>query len=451
MKKIMKALSVIFLMIAFHSCKKYLDAKPDKSLQIPSSVADLQALMDYSNYMNGYNGVSFGESSADNFYLTDADYNQFSQENRNTYIWNNKNYSNFPNDWAYLYNEINVANVVLDNISSIPVNPQNEMAWDNAKGSALFYRAYSFLQGAFIFCKAYDESTADQDYGMVLRLTSDFNAPSIRSNLKETYNRILEDLKECVLLLPDLPVHVFRPSKAAAYALLARTYLSMRRYDSCLKYSDLSLQIKKDLMDYNSFSASDYYPFTRFNEEVLFDNIISQPNYYCSDPYYARIDSFLYENYDTNDLRKSLFFRESGSGYSFKGSYAVYSTFIGIATDEVYLMRAECSARLGDKGGALNDLNTLMEKRWMTGMFVPFTAATSDEVLQIILKERRKELIFRNLRWMDIKRLNKEGAGISLKRVIDGNTFVLPPNDARFALPLPADIVRMTGMAQNPY
>lgn len=71
--------------------------------------------------------------------------------------------------------------------------------------------------------------------------------------------------------------------------------------------------------------------------------------------------------------------------------------------------------------------------------------------MNIIVQERRKELVFRNLRWMDIKRLNKEGANITLKRIIDGQTFTLPPNNNRFALPLPADIVKMTGMPQNPF
>lgn len=450
MKKITLFFSFIICLLSLSSCKKYLDAKPDKSLQLPSSVAGLQAIMDYGNYMNGYNGVSFGEASADNYYLSNESYNQLSEENRNAYIWNNKNYSNFPNDWAFVYNIVNVANVVLNNISTIATTVQNQQAWNNAKGEALFFRSYSFLQGAFIFCKAYDETTANEDYGMALRLTADFNVPSTRSNLKDTYSRIIDDLKESAILLPDLPVHDFRPSKASAFALLARTYLSMRRYDSCLKYADLSLKIKRDLIDYNTLSVGDYYPFTRFNEEVLFDNTISQATYYDTDPYYARIDSELYNSYNENDLRKAAFFRQESSGYSFKGSYAVYSLFIGIATDEVYLMSAECNARLTNKDAALNDLNTLMEKRWRTGTFIPFTAATNQEALNIILQERRKELIFRNLRWMDIKRFNKDGANITLTRIIGGQTYTLPPNDNRFALALPADIVKMTGMPQNP-
>jgi starch-binding outer membrane protein, SusD/RagB family len=450
MKRLILFAASVVCITAVCSCKKYLDAKPDQSLQVPSSVADLQALLDDGNYMNSQNGISFDESSTDDFFITNDVYNQLDKPNRDTYIWNNKNYSNTNNDWFNLYNIINVANVVLDNISRIPGNEGNLAAWGNAKGSALFFRANALLHGAFIFCKAYNESTASQDYGMALRLTSDFNQHSSRSPLLETYNKILEDLEVAAQLLPDLSVHVVRPSKASAYALLARTFLSMRRYDSCLKYANLALQIKSDLVDFNTLSPTTSYPFRRYSIEDMFDDVSVQMNYYASSKYYGRIDTTLYKSYDSNDLRKVIYFKREANGYSFKGSYARSIPFIGIATDEVYLMRAECYARLGDKDAALNDLNTLLVTRWTAGTFVPFTAATAPDALVFILQERRKELLFRSLRWMDIKRLNKEGAGIVLTRVIDGVTYTLAPNDNRYALALPADIIRMTGMAQNP-
>lgn len=448
--KIIFPLSILIVFL-FISCKKYLDRKPDKALVVPSSVNDLQALLDHADLMNGQYAVSFDECSADDYYLPIDVYNERDQENRNTYIWQNTSYNNYPNDWSYIYNIVNVANVVLDNISTINANPQNQAAWNNVKGSALFYRAYSFLQGAFIFCKAYDESSASGDLGMALRLTSDFNLPSTRSALKDTYKRITDDLKEAAALLPGLPQHVLRPSKSATFALLARTYLSMSSYDSCLKYATLALQLKSDLIDYNTLNADAAFPFSRFNKEVYFDNRIVQPNYVNSSRYYGRVDTILYNSYTEYDIRKAAFFQVEFPGYSFKGSYQRTYPFVGLATDEVYLMQAECFARLGNKDAALAGLNTLMKTRWKDGFFTPFIASTPGEALSIILTERRKQLIFRNLRWMDIKRLNKEGANITLTRIINGHTYTLPPNDNRFALALPAVIINMTGMPQNLY
>jgi hypothetical protein len=55
----------------------------------------------------------------------------------------------------------------------------------------------------------------------------------------------------------------------------------------------------------------------------------------------------------------------------------------------------------------------------------------------------------RGLRWMDIKRLNKDGAKITLTRNVEGNTYTLPPNDLRYALPIPEEVISLTGMPQN--
>lgn len=56
----------------------------------------------------------------------------------------------------------------------------------------------------------------------------------------------------------------------------------------------------------------------------------------------------------------------------------------------------------------------------------------------------------RGLRWMDLKRLNKDSANIILTRQVNGQTYTLQPNDLRYALPLPEDIIQITGMQQNP-
>lgn len=54
------------------ACDKYLDVRPDKAVQIPSTLADAQALLANTQVMNtGTPGI--GEVAADNIYvLTDA-------------------------------------------------------------------------------------------------------------------------------------------------------------------------------------------------------------------------------------------------------------------------------------------------------------------------------------------------------------------------------------------
>lgn len=453
-------LTLLFLLILsgmLSSCKRYLDAKPANNLVVPHSIADYQAMLDQT-FVNNESNPSLDIVSADNYYVFFSDLNKMPLDQRKTYYWEDYDYTVLDaNDWETTYNRVYYPNLVLEGIEKIEKNDQNYSSWNSVKGSALLFRAAAFLKGAWIFSKAYDISTASKDYGIVLRTTSDFNVPSERASVKETYAKIIHDLMAAVPLLPIVPQHVMRPSKTAAYAYLARTYLSMRKYDSAWKYSNLCLKLKNDLMNYNldvdpnNITA----PIKKFNKEVIFSQTILspiQPAYV----FYARIDSTLYRSYSVNDLRKDVFFLDASligsSGHLFRGTYSgSFSTyFIGPAVDEMYLTRAECYARLGERDKALNDLNTLMINRWTTGTFVPFAATTSKEALDIILTERRKELIFRGLRWMDIKRLNKEGANITLKRIINGQTYTLSPNDPRFALPLPKDIIDMTGMPQNP-
>jgi hypothetical protein len=51
---------------------------------------------------------------------------------------------------------------------------------------------------------------------------------------------------------------------------------------------------------------------------------------------------------------------------------------------------------------------------------------------------------------MDVKRLNKEGASIIMTRSVNGTIYELAPNSAGYALPIPEDIVNLTGILQNP-
>lgn len=439
-----------FIQLMTSGCKKYLDAKPDKQLIIPSTVEDLQALMDDYKTLNESDPAA-AEMSCDNYYLSDADWSGLAEDQRRLYTWE-KDYvfPAWPNQWSYAFDVVFIANSVLDNIDKVPVTSSNQAAWNSVKGQALFHRAKEFSHIAFIWCSAYDPTTAATDLGIPLRLSSDFNKPSIRASVQETYDRITTDLQEAVQLLPITQVSVLRPSKPAAYGLLSRVYLSMRRYELAGRYADSALQLNSTLLNYNTINASLARPFARFNSEVVMDSYAG--NYPPLSNNRAKIDSLLYLTYAGNDLRKTIFFRNNNNGtYGFKGTYSGGTGgFTGIANDENYLTRAECHARSGNTNAAMDDLNTLLITRWRSGTFVPLAASTPEEALDIILLERRKELLYRGLRWMDIKRLNKEGTGITLKRIINGQTYLLPPNDYRYAVALPEDVIRLSGMQQNP-
>ncbi|WP_205512401.1 RagB/SusD family nutrient uptake outer membrane protein [Longitalea arenae] len=447
---------LVVILFHFSSCQKYLDKKPDKKLSVISSVADLQSLMDNQS-IHYLSEQSSDEISADNYYLTDERWSSMSNErNRRMYNWQPDFLfaSGNGNEWGRAYNSIYYANTVIENIKNVTDQADPEQIND-VKGQALFVRAKQHFHVAVLWANAYDPNTAATELGIPLRLGTDFNEPSTRSSLESNFDQIITDLKEAADLLPKVSMHVMRPSKPAAYGMLARVYLYMQQYENARRYADSCLQIKSQLLDYNTVNAASVTPFAPlgFNVEIIWENAAYR-DVPVSGLTRGTIDTILYQSYDQNDLRKSIFFRAGSIGQVFKGNYDEVlgsSLFSGIATDEVYLMRAEAYARTNNKDSALKDLNTLMAKRWKnTAIFNPVTAADANEALNKILIERRKELLFRNLRWMDIKRLNATGANITLKRVINGQTYLLPPNDFRYALPIPEDIINVTQMPQNP-
>ena len=450
LKKIKFISCLVLLLATAGSCKKYLDQKPDKSLVIPTTVDDLQALLDNYRKVN-LNDPSGGEMSSDNYYLTSEDWNNLDEGLRNLYVWENGNFfPSFNNMWNNASQAIYIPNVVLDNLQQIERNTGNRAEWDNVKGEALYLRAREFHLMAITWALAYDSLTSTNDLGIPLRLNSDFNILSKRANLESTYKQITEDLRRSIALLPEAATGLYRPSRTAAYAMLARVFLSMRKYHEARIYSDSALALYHDLIDYNTFNPMASRPVASLNTETLFYSAAG--NWGPLSNSKAKIDSVLYNQFDSNDLRKVIFFKSNNDGtFGFKGTYTGGTAQLtGPATDEVYLMRAECFAREGNISGAMDDLNTLLITRWKSGTFIPFTASNKTDALNLILMERRKELMYRELRWMDIKRLNKEGANIVLKRSIDGNSYVLPPNDPRYALPIPEDVINLTGMKQNP-
>ena len=442
------------LILVTVSCKKYLDAKPDAALSTPSSLNDLQGLLDYYNGMNTqYPGGT--EILADNYYLTDANWSSVRRiDQRSYYIWQPENNNNI--EWNQPYHNIYTCNLVLETLKEMSISKDDQVTANAIKGSALFFRGAYYYALAQLFIKPFDEQTAAADKGLPLRLTTDFNIKSKRSSVEDTYLRILADFKEAATLLPVTTAIKSRPGKAAAYGFLARTYLAMSDYTNAYAYADSCLSLYNTLIDYNTLDSNTSIPFQRFNDEVIF-----QATSYAVQPIAPKIcmiDTILYRSYDIDDLRRPVCFKKNNNGtYAFKGDYDGTSnngnghSFTGIVTDEQYLIMAECAARLGKTQNALDLLNALMSKRWRAGNFVPYTSTNNDTLLTMILNERRKELLFRGTRWTDLRRLNKDPRfAVTLNRTINGTLYELKPGDARYTELFPKTVIDYSGMQQNP-
>jgi len=312
------------ILLTMQGCSKYLDKKPDKKLVVPSKIPDLQALMDNINTMN-HSNLWIGEASADDYYLTTEQWQSIGSEFvRNAYIWGDELFGdNSNNTWAATYHTVYDCNVVLDNINKVKVEPNQQTDLKNVRGIALFFRGFTFHRLATLFANCYDEKTADQDLGIPLRLNSDFNQKSVRSSVGQTYTQIIKDLTQAAQLLPDYQDYTFRPSKCAAYGMLARVYLSMRKYDQALLYADSCLQINNTLLNFNDLDSNTAFPIAQFNDETIF---YADGGNAPVTNFTAKIDSNLYQFYTVNDLRKPIYFETNSDS-----SHAMYGFYTGSA------------------------------------------------------------------------------------------------------------------------
>ncbi len=434
-------LAVLCLSV-FPACRKYLDKVPDSSLTVPRTMQDLQALLD-NDLVTKRSTPGLGQLATDDYFISYPTWEAADPVVRNVYTWQKAPYPDqaVPG-WDNPYTAIYYANAVLDELGN--VQPATPALNDAVKGTALFYRSFMFYELEETFGQPFNPVTAGSDSGIILRVHADPADRPGRSSVRAVYDQITSDLLPAVALLPANPdpVNPNRPSRPAAFALLARVYLTMQDYSRAGAYADSCLRIYSNLLDYNALDTAAPRPFPMpGNEEVLFQcSTQSYPTHYATT---TAVDTTLYAAYDPNDLRRILFFgtnSQTGTHY-FKGQYTGLAyLFAGLAIDEIFLIRAECHARTGDEGAALADLNTLLSARWKTGTFLPYTTATAGDPLRLILQERRKETLFRDLRWPDLRRLNQDTAfAATLTRLLNGQVYTLPPGDARYAFPLPDD------------
>lgn len=441
---------ILLIAWSLSSCEKFLDAKPDDRLAVPNTIADLQLLLDDYSMNTKYPYAQ--ELAADNFYFTTEDWKAQDQLDRDIYNWQKNDQT--LDQWTSAYQAVLNANVVLDNIDDVSHSAAEQAAWNNVKGSALFFRAFYFHGIAQVFALPYDPGSASATLGIPLRLNADYTEVSVRTSLEKTYQQITADLQQAAALLPLTPAIKTRPCKPAAYGLLARVYLDMQNYAKAGAYADSCLQLYNRLIDYNNLDTTADIPILRFSDEVIFEAIAP-----VSDiaPSLCRIDTLLYATYTANDLRRAIYFTNSSGSTGFKGDYSGLGTlyniniFTGIVSDEMYLVKAECYARAAKTTAAMEALNTLLVKRWKTGSFVPFTASGPADALQKIMTERRKELLFRGARWSDLRRLKDDPQfSVTPVRILDGQRYELPPNSPRYALQLPRTVIEKTNMPQNP-
>ncbi|MET6996326.1 RagB/SusD family nutrient uptake outer membrane protein [Chitinophaga defluvii] len=447
--------AVLLPALLLAGCDKYLDVKNSSSTIIPNRVSELEAIMDNPAVVALNSIPAQQERISDYSILTPDAFAALSDEERNEYLFNVQ-----PEDltvsstWTSAYKKIFSCNVVLDLLPTVKDGLTQRGL--QLKGHALYYRGFTHFMLLEHFSMPYNKETADKDPGIPIKKNPAEGDKTVRSTVAGSYKSILEDLDEAVRLLPAREPLLTRPDKLAAHAVLARIYLVRGEYDKARDHASEVLSVTSYVDDYNTRDLGLPLPFNYNMEEIIIPHSGVGPMF--SDPRKSLVTPAFYQSYDEDDLRKTgLFTVNAPDNIVFKGSYTGWvsaAMFVGTTVPEMLLIRAECWARGGDADKAMKDLNDLLQHRYKKEHFQLRTASGADDALMQVITERKKELPFRGLRAMDLRRLgNDPRFAVTLERTItvNGQTFTatLRPGSNRYALPIPKTVIDLTGIEQN--
>lgn len=436
--------------------------------------------------------------------------------------------------WDSYYKSISVCNHAIAAMEEISDNPAADPDLAPIWGEAHILRAYCHFILVGLFSEAYkDDATSVNDRGIpyVTKVEDvvhvDYNQ-NFTHNVKETYDLIEKDLLEGLPYINDniYKVKAFRFNKKAANAFAARFFLFKKDYQNAKKYADIVLgdnpssvmrrwtamnmntaYTKRDsywdvMASCNLLIQSTYSLQWRYHTQVARHAINepgkeaktveingakhhmpdplsvclygSGPNWTGALPCYSGL---VYVNssgqeYGCYHMKLIEFFeytdKIAGIGY-------VHMLYLPFSTEETLLCRAEAKLYLGDKAGALQDLNIWTSSKSSASRemnelteakIIDFYSNPKNEdynpeyhpehmgyqkvfapesaekyILDAILHFRRIETVHNGDRWFDIKRY-----GIKVKHFFRGpnetdiHVDSLMWDDPRRVLQLPASV-----------
>lgn len=428
MKKTYKIilLSALIALGSFSSCSDdFLDQTPAASIDSSSALLSdndvLTAL--YGAYaglattnLYGLNLPVLDEMLADNIYVSSSNSGYFTTISNYSFLYTA---SEITGIWSGAYDVIKRTNSVIN--SNPTITSQTDV--DQYKGEAYALRALMNFVLVTHFARPYTDDPSGA--GIPIVLQEDYNAQPARNTVEEVYSQILSDLDKAYELITEETDPV-RFSKYAVRALQAKVNLFKGDYALALQYSEEVISDSgHELLPYNSVEAywSDAVAGTGYSESLFEVSATQTENlgvnelayYYVQDGYGQNVAAkSLYQLYPSSDVRRKLILvgaRGSDNPAYFVNKYPHISGDIDdkvvLRVSDIYLIAAESAYRTGDESSARTYLNELVAQRDPS---LVYTSA-GDQLLQDILKERRKELAFEGDRLPTLNRLKMDITG----------------------------------------
>ncbi len=388
--------------------------------------------------------------------------------------------------WAGYYSGITNANVIIDGLSKMKLEGEEQAKLEQYLGDAYFVRAYYYHQLVLRWAKAYDPATATTDLGVPVVLVYDVNALPSRATVQEVYEQILADIAEAKTRLAGITGEpgATRFNIDVVTALEARVKFYMKDWAGAYqaatslidggKYALINSEDELRKMWVNDMPQEVIYQcFVQKPDELAKTNseyLGFQPKENNYSPSYIP-EGWMIDLYEDADIRKAVYFANlpvvvDGQNYTdiklmnkypgnpelFTGANTNYQQAPKVfRVAEMYLIAAEAAAVSGN-GDALKYLNDLRMARGVAAV-----ASSGAQLLKDVKDERTRELAYEGFRLFDLKRW---GEGFTRRNpqnvapLVPGEGFLslsVPAGDDKFVWGLPSrDITVNPNLVQNP-
>ncbi|MDB5159574.1 MAG: RagB/SusD family nutrient uptake outer membrane protein [Mucilaginibacter sp.] len=461
---------LLIMLSALTSCKKAVTVDAPVNQLVASTVFNnsnsaTAAQLNIYATMSSVNTVKATGLSSDEFvnYIPNVSFNDFY-----------KNALNPVNDgitfpiWGNAYQNIYEANAVIEGVQdSKKINPQ---VGQQLIGEAKFIRAFWH----FYLVNLYG------DVPLIINTDYKASASARRTPKSQVYQQIIADLKDAQNLLntnfvdaSDTTVTTdrVRPTKWAARALLARTYLYYGNLTGdASNYTNAETEASA-LIDNNAPFSLKLVPdlstvFLKNSTEAIWQLLPVNLGYNTpegaafilldaptSSGQVSVISDQLLNAFEPGDKRKTTWINAitvAGTTYNFPFKYQVQSGgditeySMALRLSEQYLIRAEARAQQMNLTGAVADLNVIRNRAGLPGVIT----TTQAELFAAIQHERQVELFAEwGHRWLDLKRTGSVNTVMSIVTPLKGGRW--QSYQQLYPIP-PLDINSDHNLTQNP-
>jgi len=351
--------------------------------------------------------------------------------------------------WTPNYALLNAANGVVEGVSALADDKFTSSRKNELLGEARFLRAYAHFNLLGYYAEWYK---IESPYGVMLRKETLklSNAAQSRSNVKDSYDFILQDLDYAIANTADVRPNYYA-NKTAAKALKMRVLMlrgQVGDYGNVVKLADeiignSAYQLEpslKDLMQVKGLTSKEVIlgvtPFaSQVGKKMKYEFV--QSSVYLASPAFRKLLD--------NDPRKSWMLLKATTSTTASIRDSTYmSKYFGPKVEEsyvfrlteTYLLKAEALLR---SGGSILDAKTLLKTVMVKAGVTDFTsvdnATTQAQVLVEIYKEFSRNMVAEDgVEWFALLRLPFETVKQLRPTITEQKQYILPIPATEFQL-----------------